>query len=158
MAAVPDTPDPVDLARARRRGVICEEWLGTDHPGRLDADEESLEAARAFVLERWRERAAERGGTVPPDLSGGCMLAAMFVKAVFGGSIQGNYDHVHNVVDGRVVDLSRDSADVRALSDPYEHDPDFMGEPDFHENLVSWTYRLEGWVDAFLAQATAPRP
>lgn len=150
--------ETVDLAGARRRGVICARWLASDHAGRADADEEAVEAARAFLLERWRERAAELGKPEPADLSGGCLMAALFVKAVFGGTIRGNYDHVHNVVGGRRVDLSEASADVAALADPYRHDPRFMREPDFHENLASWTYRMEPWIDAFLGRTAAPRP
>ena len=150
--------DPVDLVSARRRGAICARWLAADHPGRLEPTEANVEAARAFVLDRWRERAAEMGKPEPKDLSGGCMLAALFVKAAFGGAIRGNFHHVHNVVGGAVLDLSAGSADVRALPDPYRHDRRFMAEPDFHENLASWTYRLEPWLDAFLAQAASPMP
>jgi len=150
--------EPIDLPGARRRGVICARWLASDHRGRLEPDDEAVEAARTFLLDRWRERATELGKPAPADLSGGCLMATLFVKAIFGGAIRGNYHHVHNVVGGRRIDLSEASADVAALADPYRHDPRFMREPDFHENLVSWTYRMEPWLEAFLSRDPAPRP
>lgn len=122
---------------------------------RLSAAPQELDAAKAFVRARWRERAAERGMPDPgDDLAGACKFASLFAQAVFGGDLRGNYDHQFVVIDGIVIDLCEEASDVRDLvrrgSDPHRHDPEFWGNPDHQESLASCQPRVARWVEQYL--------
>ncbi len=148
----------VDLADVVRNGVDGD-WLEAGHEGVLPATDENVEAARAFAAERWAERAREMGLPAPADMSGACKFNSLFVKAVFGGAVAGHYDHLHNVVDGRVVDLQAGAADVRALADPYRNDPDFLWDDDLAYSLGTCLPRVSAWTQGFLAEMrAAPAP
>jgi hypothetical protein len=132
-----------------------EEWLEDDTDGRVPCTPEAVEAARAFVFAKWKERAAERMEKEPVDLSRSCKFGSLFVKMVFGGHVEGHVDHQYNVVGGEIVDLSADAADVRRLALPYRHDPLFFGNEEHLESLASCFARVEGWAAEF-APAAAP--
>jgi hypothetical protein len=134
-------------------------WLTEAHEGPLEATDDLIDAARSFAFERWQEMAAERGTPAPADMSGACKFNALFVKLTFGGEIQGNYDHVHAVVEGRVIDLQADAADVKALADPYRNDEDFIWDDDFAYSIGTCLVRCQEWSRRFVAeQAPAPAP
>ncbi len=134
-------------------------WALYDHAPVLELTEARLESLRAVVMEGWRARAAELGRPEPLDLSDGCLFGSLAVKVVFGGSLAGSHDHQHNVVDGRVVDLSADAADVRAMADPYRHDPtQFEDNPTLYEQLESCAPRVRAWVAEFLERERTPGP
>ena len=136
--------------------------------------EAEAEAASAFVLDRWRERAAERGDTEPVDLSGACKFAAAFAAALFGGTVEAHDLHAWAVVDGSVVHLAAGSADVAALragrvpagqeeyakawgivpdgDDPYAPDRRFTTGPGFREALEANAPRVDRWLDRWRAE------
>lgn len=128
---------------------ITRAWLARDTEGALPATGDNLERARAFVFGQWQARAAERGEPAPNDLSGACKFSTLFVKLVFGGRIEGQWSHQYNVVDGAVVDLNRDAADVRGLAQPHWHDPVFFGNPDHLDSLQSCLPRVGEWAEKF---------
>jgi hypothetical protein len=151
-------PDIADVA-SLREGEIGADWLLHDHEGRLDATAENVAAAAAFALERWRERAAELGQHDPVDLSGACKFCALFAKALFGGAVDGNYDHVFVRVDGEIVDLSAASADVAAMEEPYASDPEHLELEDLHYSFGTCLRRVRSWVEAYpIPVASAPAP
>lgn len=133
------------------------DWIRESHPGILPISDETVRELRAYVIERWEERARERGEPRPSDLSSSCKFGSLFCKALLGGEIRGNFDHVHVFVEGRIVDLSEGAQDVAALAAPYRNDPDFLSDEDFAESLESCLPRVSAWVSAFLHERT-PKP
>ena len=55
---------------------------------------------------------------------------------LFGGSLRGNYQHQYNDIGGLHVDLGRDAADVRAMSDPWLHEPLYFDVPEQRGGLA----------------------
>ena len=129
---------------------VSRRWLNQSSPGKIPATDENLQKAKDFILEKWRERAAERGNQMPSDLSYSCKFTTLFVKMVFGGSIKGNFDHQFNFIDGRIVDLNHDAADVVSLDDPHRHDELFFGNRDHIGSMKSCLPRVEQWVEEFI--------
>lgn len=77
------------------------------------------------------------------------------MQQVFGGAIRGHYQHQYNWIDGRVIDLSRDAADVSAMLRPYAHDADYFGLPRQQRSLVGCQPRVDLWVREFLREVEA---
>ncbi|NTF23506.1 hypothetical protein G6L37_34615 [Agrobacterium rubi] len=118
----------------------------------IEATEQNLDKVRSFCLSMWKERHSQSGGSddeLPEDLSNACKFTALFGSVVFGADIGGNYDHVYNVLDGRIIDINAGAADVMALSDPYRHDDQFIGSRDFQDSMESCVRRVEMWISAF---------
>jgi hypothetical protein len=107
-------------------------------------------AAKAWFFEQWCALAAERGLSVPNDLSGSCKYGSLFMQAVFGGSIRGHYEHQYNFIDGRVVDLSHDASDVGRMAQPYLHEPAYFLLPSLQASLAGCQPRAERWASEFL--------
>lgn len=150
--------DVVDISRLREREIDAD-WLLYEHAGRIEATPENVAAATAFAFARWRERAAELGRAEPSDLSGACKFCALFAKALFGGAVDGNDEHVFVRVDGEVVDLSAASADVADLDDPYLSDEAHLWNEDLHYSLSTCLVRVRAWVAAFpLPVPSQPAP
>jgi hypothetical protein len=123
----------------------------------LPATVENVTKAHDFVFEKWKERARENRREEPLDLSFSCKFSSMFAQRIFGGEIQGNYDHQFLRLDnGEIVDLNKDAADVQAIvdddEDPYHHDDDFFGSPDHRDSMDSCQPRVDQWVDEFTAR------
>lgn len=129
--------------------MITKSWLNKESDGVLPPTDDNICKAKEFVFEKWKERAVERGINEPTDLSSSCKFCSLFVKQVFGGRIRGNYDHEHNVIEGKIIDLSCDSEDVSKLDNPYWHDRTHMGCRDHIETLKSCMPRVNEWVDGF---------
>jgi hypothetical protein len=117
--------------------------------GTLQPTPNMIAKASAFVFEKWKERAAERGEPTPTDLSNSCKFSSLFAQALFGGQIAGNYDHQYLDFNGKVIDLNVDAADVDALKNPYANDPKFLRHPDFKASLASCKPRVAKWVKEF---------
>lgn len=149
---------PVDLAEDLEWGLDAA-WALYDHAPVVELTEERLARLRVAVLDGWRARASELGRPEPADMSGGCLFGSLAVKAVFGGTLAGNYGHQFNLVDGGVVDLSADAADVAALDEPHRHDPgQFLDNPTLYEQLESCAPRVRLWVESFLERESAHTP
>jgi hypothetical protein len=125
----------------------------------IEASEENIAAVGAFCLQR-QERHVENKGSpdeVPQDLSNACKFTALFGSVVFGADIGGNYDHVFNVLDGKVIDINAGSADVMALAHPYRHDDAFIGSGDFQDSMDTCVSRVEDWICEF-EPSVSPSP
>jgi hypothetical protein len=132
------------------------EWINmveTDAGAYLPATPANITLAKAFVFEKWKERAAEMGRSTPEDLSYACKFTSIFAQRVFGGELRGNYDHQYLVThDGKIVDLNEEARDVLELGDDaHEHDDEFFGSDDHEASLASCLPRVEKWVQEFLA-------
>lgn len=150
--------DTVDMTSLRERAIDVD-WLLHDHDGHLAVSAESVAAAMAFAFDRWRERAAELGLDEPRDLSGACKFCALFAKALFGGAVDGNFEHVFVRVDGEVVDLSGASVDVAAMEEPYASDPEHLELEDLHYSFGTCLRRVGSWLEAYPIPATSvPAP
>jgi hypothetical protein len=119
----------------------------------IPATQDNIVKAKTFVLKKWQERAAERGKTVD-DLSNACKFSSMFAQRIFGGTIQGNYDHQYLVLSDRVIDLNDDAMDVQKMSNPYRHDKSFFGKKDYKASMKSCEPRVEKWVEEFIRNNT----
>ncbi len=124
---------------------------GKTPPGKLPATPENLERAKEFVLKKWRERAAERGLPEPEDLSSSCKFSSLFAQAIFGGQIQGHHEHQYLVLNGEIIDLNKDAADVKAMDDPHTHDESWFGNEDHLDSMESCKPRVRDWVREFTA-------
>jgi hypothetical protein len=119
----------------------------------IPATPENIERAKEFVFDKWKERATERGSPEPLDLSYSCKFTSQFARKLFGGKLQGNYDHQYlKTADGQIIDLNLDADDVKALSDPHAHDPAFFGNRDHRNSMKSCLPRVNKWVEEFKSQ------
>ena len=107
--------------------------------------------AKVFVYGKWCDHAADRHWPPPADLSGACKYGSLFMQAVFGGAIRGHFEHQYNVIDGRLVDLGHDAADVGRMNHPYLHEPDYFRVPEVQQSLSRCEPRAWAWADEFLA-------
>jgi len=104
----------------------------------------NIRKARAFVLVKWRERAAEMGRPQPRTARGACKFASLFAAAVFGGDLRGNWQHQWAEVDGQIIDLSVRNGD-------YTHDITFFGNADHAESMTLCMPRVAQWLAEFAA-------
>ncbi|BBL75532.1 transcriptional regulator [Methylomagnum ishizawai] len=123
----------------------------TARPGQLPYTYENFARAKVFLFEKWRERAVELRLDTPVDLSGSCKYGSLFMQAVFGGTIRGHFQHQYNFIDGRLVDLSHDAADVGRMCNPYLHEPEYFAIPELQASLARCLPRVECWTAEFLA-------
>jgi hypothetical protein len=71
------------------------------------------------------------------------------MQRLFGGVITGNYQHQFNIIDERIVDLSDDAADVRALVAPYRLEPELFETTEHRVSMRGCRLRVDAWVAAF---------
>jgi hypothetical protein len=109
-----------------------------------------FDQAKKFVFGKWCERASERGEIAPLDLSRSCKYGSLFMYMVFGGEIQGNYQHQYNFIEGQIIDLSHDAADVIAMREPYHHEAELFGIDEHVASMQTCHPRVEGWVADFM--------
>ena len=128
---------------------ITRAWLSQEADGVFEPTDELIEAAREFVFERWKERAAERYREEPKDLSYSCKFGSLFLHALIGGRITGNEDHQFVEKDGEIYDLSADAEDVAKLPHPYHMDPLFFGSRDHLVSMNSCLPRVSDWLESF---------
>lgn len=118
--------------------------------GLLPYSYENFAHAKVFVFRKWCEQAAERQAVVPADLSGACKYGSLFMQRVFGGTLRGHFEHQYNLIEGRLVDLSHDAADVGRMRNPYLHEPDYFAVPELIASLDGCTPRVEVWAAEFM--------
>ncbi len=121
-----------------------------------DPDAHAVALMSAFVMERWRERAAEMRLSDPIDLSGSCRFSTLFVQSLHGGSIRGYNDHFHvRLGSGLIVDLNAQAADVQEIrrrgGDPYWHHRAFMASRDVRESFDTCRPRVQIWTKLWLS-------
>ena len=120
--------------------------------------DETFQFLQGFVLDKWKERAAETGRPEPSDLTSACKFASLFTYAALGAPPAGNHGHQFNVMDGKIFDLCAGSADIAAMPDAYRHEPSFWGNAEHVESVNSCLPRVEKWVAEFHAIAGASSP
>lgn len=128
------------------------------YPANAPLNEQTISIAREVTARLWNERCEERG--VPPsdDRSGSCKFAALIARQIFGGRLAGNDEHVFVVVDGQVIDLNHDQADVRDLgAEAYLQDPLCLRHPDYRDALGSCVPRAAKWTNVALEQMLVER-
>jgi hypothetical protein len=122
--------------------------------GGLEPSEENLQMVRNFVLEKWRERALEKGvppEKMPDDLSDSCKFTALFGSVVFSADIAGNYSHVFNMVEGKILDINADASDVKGRDGIHRHDSDFIESYAFRQSMKDCRERVRDWLQEFAA-------
>jgi len=140
--------------------------LFSARPARLEASPEAIEQAKRFVLAQWQARHLERYGemgkaSLPVDLSSSCKFSSLFAQALFGGTLEGNWQHQFvRLPSGQRLDLNEEALDVQALGeDAYRHDPVWWGNRDHRDSLKSCLPRVEAWVQAFEKEwGLSPQP
>jgi hypothetical protein len=130
------------------------DWRQT-HTGPLMYSEAQFGWAKAFVFRQWCAWAVQREAPAPLDLSGACKYGSLFMCRVYGGSIQGHYQHQYNHINGQRVDLSYDAADVAGMAQPYLHEPLYFDIPEGQRALAGCLPRVDHWVSLYLAEDRA---
>jgi hypothetical protein len=108
--------------------------------------------AKVFLFDKWCDRARLNKLLPPTDLSGSCKYGSLFMQAVFGGVVRGHFEHQYNYIEGRIVDLSHDAADVGRMRNPYLHEPLYFEIPEVRLSLAGCYPSSQAWAEAFLAQ------
>jgi hypothetical protein len=123
--------------------------LNTTHAGTCPVTPETLALAGEALDKLWRERLSEWGREDKGDREGSCKFAALLARALFGGRLAGNDDHVFVVLaDGARLDLNELQPDVAELGAKAWVRHDFVLEhPDYRDALGSCVPRVERWVN-----------
>ena len=115
----------------------------------------NIARAKAFVIRKWKERAAELGRESPETLENACKFCSMFAQKVFGGKLEGNYDHQYvRLPDGSILDLT----DAVGLdkSKIYRHDRSFWNNREHRESMDSCVARVNRWTEEFEREMKTP--
>lgn len=123
--------------------------------GRVTYTYAQFAAAKSWFFAKWSDWASDRGLGAPPDLSGSCKYASLYMQSIFGGAIRGHFEHQYNFIDGRLVDLSHDALDVGRMLRPYLHEPEYFSVPELQAALVSCQPRAERWAHEFIEHSEA---
>lgn len=87
---------PVDL----NQSASDREWVKVS-ASKEGLDHRMIRRMKSFFTKKWKE---EKGR---PDLTGACIFATAFARAVLGtGTVKGNWHHIWLEVDGQKVDLT----------------------------------------------------
>ncbi len=120
-------------------------------PGPLAYSAVRFAEAKAFLFDKWCERARLRHLLQPADLSGACKYGSIFVQCLFGGAIRGHFEHQYNFIEGRIVDLSHDALDVGRMRNPYLHEPEYFDIPEVQASLAGCRAHSSAWADEFVS-------
>jgi hypothetical protein len=119
---------------------------------KLPYSDANFALAKVFFFGKWCERSVQRELPQPLDLTGACKYGSLFMQCVFGGALRGHYEHQYNFIDGRLVDLSHDAADVGRMTHPYLHEPAYFLIPEMQASLDRCLPHAQAWATQFLAQ------
>lgn len=123
------------------------------YPAKVPINDQTLSIAMRVVADLWDERCAERGSQRSADRSGSCKFAALIAREIFGGRLAGNDEHVFVLLAGRIIDLNRDQADVKALgTDAYRDNTLSLRHPDYLDALGSCVSRATKWAQIALEE------
>ena len=142
-------PEITFLPLPRDRSDL-DNWLDDEAATETVVSEQALGIALNILTNGWRQRANDRNEPAPVDNSNSCKFATILVKTIFGGTIEGNYDHQYNVIDGVIIDLNKDCDDVITLKEkkqnPYRHDSIFFQSEDHLDSMLSCIPRIATWL------------
>lgn len=140
------------------------DFINRDVPGLpIPATDDNIELAKVFALRKWRERTQQQNTLysalsdlpdkpLPEDLTDACKFCSMFALKVFGGTMQGNYDHQWSVTEqDEVIDLT-DSGQHPDHFYYYCHDDDFWLNEDHVDALESCIDRVNDWFASFVEE------
>lgn len=119
------------------------------HPPAIELNAESVTIAYEAMEHLWRERCGERGREYEGERSGSCKFAALLARALFGGRLAGNLDHVFVVLPGEgILDLNVGQPDVEALGAKAleRHDFILLGA-EYRKSLKSCMPRVLRWAE-----------
>ena len=127
--------------------MLTKRDLRAEYPAQLALTDANLAIAREAIQRLWNERQAERGLEPCEDRSGSCTFAALVCRALFGGRLSGNYDHLFVRAENRVVDLNDDQMDALMLGKrAHLHVRSAIEHPDYRESLGYCQARATRWV------------
>lgn len=152
-----DLNDAIYALERELQGVKTSTTLISESADLLPATPENVERAKQFVLQKWIERAKDRGypeHALPTDLSSSCKFTSQFAQRIFGGELRGNWHHQYvQLPDGQMLDLNLDAEDVKKLGTlAHNHDRKFWRNPEHRESMASCRGRVDDWVREFLGQ------
>jgi hypothetical protein len=122
------------------------------HAGLLAYDYVHFAHAKVFAFRKWCEFAIERKARQPEDLSGACKYGSQFMRQIFGGTIEGHFEHQFNRINGRLVDLGHDAQDVGRMRYPYLHEAGYFDVPEQQAAMRACLPRVASWVEAFMGE------
>ena len=118
------------------------------------SDSNNWEFLRTFLLEMWNERAMEMYNSKVDDLSMSCKFVSLFCFKLFGGTLQGNYNHSYLVIEGKIFDPTYPSSMFDTFKvqkvDPYEIDNNTYFNDDYQESIYSCEPRVDIWINLFM--------
>lgn len=122
--------------------------IKTTCPGGIPLTPQHLALANTTLDMLWTERQAERGSEYSGSREGSCKFAALLARALFGGRLAGNDEHVFVVLDnGAVLDLNQNQPDVCALgANAWDQQDLVQAHSDYREALGSCMPRVERWL------------
>lgn len=119
-------------------------------PSKYPINQYSLILANEAITGLWNERRMERNTPLIKDRSGSCKFAALLARALFGGRIAGNSDHVFVIRNNQILDLNHEQNDVLTLGEyAYVDSPETISHPDYIESLNSCIPRVNRWIHWF---------
>lgn len=124
------------------------------HPARFEATPANIAIAQGVVQRLWNERQLERDQPVTKDRSGSCKFAALLARALFGGRIAGNSQHVYVKLGRRIIDLNEGQFDVESIGAERAHAdlPRFVANHEHRESLASCMSRVNAWLPVAIAE------
>lgn len=120
------------------------------YPARFKTDKNNILLAQKALDRLWFERCKERGADFN-QRAHSCKFASLLARSLFGGKLDGNWDHVFvRLDDGEVLDLNAHQQDVIDLGDrAHLSDPKTLLHQDYRESLGSCLPRVKRWVEWF---------
>ena len=118
--------------------------------GILPPTQENIALTHSFLLEKWKQRSAEKGHKTPPsDLTDACKFVSRFAQLVFGGEMQGNWHHQFTLLPNQsILDLT--DLDCTRYKNLRYHDTTFWGNRDHRDSMSSIEPRVQSWVPEFI--------
>ncbi len=132
--------------------MINEENVFDEKRGFLLFNEANVTLATNFIFLKWCERATDRGLSEPVDLSNACKFASIFANVVFGGELNGNWEHQYVVNNTEIIDLTNNFNGNRVDASVYKHDEQFWGNDEHVASLVSCIPRVNDWINEFVEE------
>lgn len=129
--------------------------LEKEYPARYKVNKKNLRLVNLALDNLWAERCFEREVGFNRR-EGSCKFAALLCRSVFGGRIDGNYDHVFvRLNSGEILDINSNQSDVKRLGNKaYKNDMEVLRHPDYMDSFASCIPRVNRWVEWFENEAS----
>lgn len=132
--------------------------LNKVYPERYKVSKKNLRLANITLDNLWAERCFEREVSFNRR-EGSCKFAALLCRSLFGGHIDGNYDHVFlRLNNGETLDINAHQRDVKLFGESaHISDIKKLSHPDYMDSLGSCMPRVERWVEWFESELIRAR-